>query len=116
MAVRKAVSAVKSTKSLCTFRAENYDLHRNLNEALLLHVSPSFRLIYGRTAVAVTTSAVVVAVASGVATVVAASGSQGTVAATILGAAVFTRTAAVFIRTAVLAVLNLATVSLFCFL
>jgi len=30
MAVRKAVSAVKSTKSLCTFRSENYYLHRYL--------------------------------------------------------------------------------------
>ena len=42
MAVRKAVRAVKSTKSLCTFRSENYDLHRNLNDVVLLH-NLSFR-------------------------------------------------------------------------
>ena len=37
MAVRKAVRAVKSTKSLCTFRSESYHLHRYLNNSIRLH-------------------------------------------------------------------------------
>ena len=37
MAVRKAVRAVKSTKSLCTFRSESYHLHRYLNNTIRLH-------------------------------------------------------------------------------
>ena len=40
-AVRKAVRAVKSTKSLCTFRSESYHLHCNLNQSILLHNSSS---------------------------------------------------------------------------
>ena len=36
-AVRKAVRAVKSTKSLCTFRSESYHLHRYLNNTIRLH-------------------------------------------------------------------------------
>jgi len=36
MAVRKAVRAVKSTKSPCTFRSESYHLHRYLNNTIRL--------------------------------------------------------------------------------
>ena len=44
MAVRKAVRAVKSTKSLCTFRSESYHLHRYLNNTIRLHTSYIFHL------------------------------------------------------------------------
>ena len=80
--------SVAHTRCRCDGRQEGgecgyYHLHRNLNEAMLLHSSPPFRLIDGRTAVVVTSATVVATVAAGVATIVTVTaGCQGTCAAT----------------------------------
>ena len=72
--------SVAHTRCRCDGRQEGgecgyYYLHRNLNNVRLLHCSPPFRLVYGRTAIVVTTASVVTIV-----TVTA--GCQGTCAAT----------------------------------